>query len=254
MLDAGVRMAMHRRHVASIVALATLALTAGCVGALGQTDGPAVDANRTITVTATDDVTAEPDQAIVRVAAVARADTADDARERLAENVSTLRTALVDAGLTEDQFETSGYAIHEERRDRTGPESPDGAGETTYVARQSFAITLDDIDRAGEIVDVAVAGGASRVEGVQFTLSDDARDDDRADALTAAMESARSDAETLAAAEDLSVGDAVEITTGDVRPVPYADEVAVADDGAGTVVDDGPVTVTATVDVAYELR
>lgn len=243
---------MHRRHVASVVALAVLALSAGCVGALGQSDSPeAAETNHTIEVTATGEVTAEPDQAVVRASVIARGDTAEVARERLAENVSALREGLADADVGEDRIETAGYALDEERPDRAPEEEPDG---TTYVARQSFEITVDETDRAGDVIDAAVGSGATQVEGVQFTLSDDARADVKQDALTAAMEDARRNADTLAAAEDLSVGSALQVTNTDVRPVPYEAEVAMASgDASGeTTIDGGPVTVSASVEVVYE--
>lgn len=241
---------MHRRHVAGIVAVVTLALTAGCVGALGQGDGQVADANRTVTVTANGEVTAEADQAVVRVSVVATGDTADAARERLAANVSSLRSGLSEATVGEDQISTSGYDIHQDRR--TPEQAGDGAADA-YVARQSFEITLSDTESAGSVIDVAVASGATNVDGVQFTLSEDARESVKQDALEAAMATARTNAETLAATEDLSIGDAIEITNTDVRPVPYAAEAALSADGnGGTTIDGGPVTVTASVEVVYE--
>ena len=242
---------MQRRTVASIAALLVLTLTAGCVGALGQPDdATAADANRTITVTASGDVTAEADQAVVRVSVVARGDTAETARQRLAENASSLREGLAAANLSEDQIRTVGFGISEERRDR--PTGPNVSDDPTYLARQSFELTLSDTDRAGEIVDVAVGSGAKNVDGVQFTLSESAQESLQQDALREAMDAARRNAETLAATENLSVDGALHIRTTDLRPIPYAAELAVAEDSGGrTVIDGGPVTVTATVQVVY---
>lgn len=242
---------MHRRHVASIVAVVTLALTAGCVGALGQADGPAVDANKTVAVSATGEVTAEADQAVVRVSVVATGDDAETARQRLGENVSSLRSGLAEAGIGDDQITTSGYDIGQDRRPSERP--GEGEGESQYVARQSFEITLADTDGAGSVIDVAVGSGATNVDGVQFTLSETARDEVKQEALQDAMATARQNAETLAATEDLSVGEALRITHSQTRPVPYAAEASLeADSSGGTTIDGGPVTVTASVEVIYE--
>lgn len=242
---------MHRRHALAVVALAAITVTAGCAGALAQEDGPPSDAERTVTVTATGEVTAEADQAVVQVSVVARGDTAEVARARLAANVSTMRAGLADANVSEDQIVTTGYDIFEERTDR--PPGDANATDRQYVARQSFQITLADTDRVGAVVDAAVASGATQVEGVQFTLSEEARADARQEALQDAMDAARRNAETLAAAENLSVGGALHVTSTEVRPIPFAAEASVqADAGDGTTIDGGPVRVTATVEVVYE--
>jgi uncharacterized protein YggE len=99
---------------------------------------------------------------------------------------------------------------------------------------------------------VAVGAGATSVDDVHFTLSDDRRAELRATALDRATTTARTDADDLAAAADLSVTGVERVTTGaDFAPGPIARFEDAAD---GTVLRPAPVSVTVTVDVTYSAR
>jgi len=241
-----------RRTLPVVAVLATLVLLSGCTGALGAGDSAtqvAESSNRTVDVSAGGAVSAQPNQAVVRVGVETTGPDAATARQRLAENVTTLRDALQEIdGAT---VTTSGYDIREDyRRPREEGETP----ETRYLARQRFEITINETDDAGTVIDTAVANGATRVDGVQFTLSADRRDELEEQALQAAMDRAKVKATTLAERANLTVESAKKITTVERRYGGYelaATETATAD-GASTTIDTGSVTVTAQVHVTYE--
>ena len=241
------------RTVAAVAVLAVVATLGGCIGTLttgnptGQVDGPNANGTATIQVSATGQVEAEPDQALVRVAVVATGEDATTARDRLAENVSTLRDALREAGIGDDQIRTAYFDLSQ-RHERT----PDGGEPTGYQATQAFEITLSNVSRTGEIIDVAVNNGANRVEGIEFTLADETRRELRADALRQALTNARADAETLADASNLAITGYEVLSTGEGGFTPYRAELATAEAAdAATSVEPGPVTVTASVSVTY---
>ena len=242
---------MIRNRFPAAIALVVLVLLSGCMGAFAADDAAssASTSNRTVNVAATGQVSAEANQAVVRAAVVAHGDDAETARKRLAENASRLREGLADAGVDSSQITTSGYDIRQEYRDRREKTNQ----EPSYVARQSFAITLNDTSRAGEIIDVAVQNGATRIDGVRFTLSTQRRDELKQAALEDAMDRARTKAETLAAQSDMTIVEATTVTSTEYNHGPvYAEATAVADSGGSTNIDGGPVTVTATVNVVYE--
>lgn len=249
-----------QRKLLGTVAVAVLLVTAGCLGALttDASGGAAAQAapadgqaqNSTIEVSATGDATAEADQAVVRVAVETRGDDAETARQRLAENVSELRDGLREVNVSDDQITTSGYDIREDYR--RGPEQTDA--DPTYMARQSFEITLADTGRAGTVIDAAVGSGASRVDDVRFTLTDERQDELKTQALEEAMDTARARADTLAGKADLSVTGVQQVSTRDVNhgPVRLETTAAAGDAGGGTSIDGGPVRVSADVHVVYE--
>jgi uncharacterized protein YggE len=98
----------------------------------------------------------------------------------------------------------------------------------------------------GEVIDTAVDSGATSIDGVQFTLSDEQRASLRATALDRAMSAARTDADGLASTADLTITGVRHVSTG-AEFVPYAS--ARFEDA--TTLQPGPVTVQVSVDVTY---
>jgi uncharacterized protein YggE len=231
--------------------LAVLLVTAGCLGTTtaAQGDGPGANDTRTIDVSATGTASADPDLAVVNVAVEARADTADAAREQVASDVASMREALSEFGIPDDAVRTTSFHVGPEYNYRDG-----GRELVGYRAYHAFEIE-SGVEEAGDVIDVAVGNGASQVQGVSFTLTEETRSELREEALSAAISSARTDAETIASASGVSLGELHSASTTDVRhprPVPYAAEAS-AGDGARTVVEPGPVEVTATVQVSYRI-
>jgi uncharacterized protein YggE len=200
----------------------------------------------TITVTATEEAEAEPDAAIVFLGVRATADSPDAAARTVANNTSRLRAALANASIDEDAIRTTNYDLYELDRRESGNETD------RYVAEQGIAVEINDTDRAGEIVDLAVENGATNVRGVQFTLSDETRSELRNRALSNAVASAGSQAEAIAGSADLRVVGVDSVSTVETTfgPLEATAERAVREDAA-TRIDAGPLTVTATVQVTY---
>jgi uncharacterized protein YggE len=245
---------MTRKRFVAPLAVAVLLATAGCLGgvtALGagsnDTAEQNADADRsTISVGATGEVTAEPDRAILHVGVEANADDPETARERVAENVSTLRDALADVGLDSEQVTTQHYTIREDRESRR-----DDTRETTYRAIHQFEINVENVDEVGTVIETAVNNGATNVGRVQFTLSEESRADLREQALSNAMSNARDDAQLLAENANLTVVDVKSASTGSGNVQPYRAEADMAASGASTDIESGPVSVSAQVQVTY---
>ena len=236
---------MRRLAILSVIVLVALA---GCVGPL-QTESSADSGSETptISVSASGDVSAEPNLAVIHVSVEARADSADAARGQVADDVSRMRSALREAGVPDDAVTTTAFHISPEY---------DYSKETRellgYRAVHAFAIEVAP-DRAGEIIDVAVGNGATSVQNVRFTLTDDRRAELRQQALTEAMNAARTDADTIASAAEMEVT-GVKTASTSAEFVPYFESRDVASGGGAggkTVVEPGPVTVSASVSVTY---
>lgn len=191
----------------------------------------------TISVSGTGEASAEPDRAVVFVAATATADTSSEAAEELAGNVSRLREALTASNRTDD-VRTTDYRIFQREEN----------GARTYVARQAFEVGVPDTGDVGAVIDTAVGAGATEVNGVSFTLSEERRREIRATAIDRAVGDARDRADAVAASTGLAVGEVRSVSVADGGFVPLQREAA----DAGTTIDPGPVTVTSTVRITYE--
>ncbi|WP_135305328.1 SIMPL domain-containing protein [Haloarcula amylovorans] len=224
-------------------------LLAGGVGFALASGGPVPSAeNATVSVSADATVERAPDRATVTVAAVGRGETAAAARNNLSGDADAVQQALEDAGAN---VTSSRFSIHPEyERTETGRE------QVGYVAVHTVEAETSDVDSVGSLVDVAVDAGADRVDGITYSLSEETRQDARQEALTTAMDRARTDAETVAAAEGRSVDGVATIQTSDSGRYVVRAEMATADAGSAggsTVISPGPVTVDAAVQVTYEL-
>jgi len=245
---------MNSRTALSAVLVAGLLVAAGVAGATVLGAGPASASqptdSKSITVSASGDVEATPDQAVVRVAVTATGNDSTAVREDLASNVASVRDALAEYGIPDENVRTAHFDIRQER-ERTA----EGVERGDYRGIHALEITTDDTEAAGELVDLAVDNGADTINGVSFTLSDEQREELHNDALEAAMANADTRADTLAAASDLTVTGVHSIHSADTAHRPYRTETAyVAADSAatgGTSVEAGPVTVTADVRVTY---
>lgn len=247
---------MRRQTTLSVVA-ALLVLGAGCAAS----GGPAAEAEPTesdekrVAVAAAGTAESTADRAVVRLGVRATDEDAVTARRSLAENVSRMREALVEAGVDEADITTTRYDIF---RDRERPRRDGEEPRVVYRATHDFEVTVDDTDRVGTVIDTAVRNGATDVDGVEFTLSTERRDRLDRSARQRAMSSARDKATQLAESENLTITGVQTVrTVDDGGPRPVADAAATqtaAAGGAPTELDSGPVSVTVRVEVVYEVR
>lgn len=230
------------------VSLVALMVLAGCLGSapsgVAQPAGDATTA-RTISVDATGSATATPDLALVHVAVVSEAESAADARDATAAAVNTMRSALRENGVTDDAVRTTYFRL-EPIYDFGG----DRRALVAYRASHGFEIEAGP-ERSGEVIDIAVDNGATRVDDVEFTLAPATRDAHRAEALRDALTNARADADTIAASTDVTITGLHSATTHSVSFVPFQVRTeAMAD---RTFIEPGPVTVTATIQATYSI-
>lgn len=245
---------MHQQKVLTAVLAAALLVAAGVAGAVVLGSGPAAagpsdPGEKSITVSASGQIETTPDQAVVRVAITATGNDSTAVREELASQTRSLQNALEEYGIPAENVRTAHYDIRQER-ERT----PEGTELGDFRGVHAFEVTVDEVDAAGEVIDVAVDSGADTVNGVSFTLSDEKREQLHNDALERAMANAETRADTLASAGDLSVTGIHTIVSANTNYHAYRTEtayVAATAGDAGTSVQAGPVTVTASVRVTY---
>jgi uncharacterized protein YggE len=236
----------------SALVVATALLAAGLVGAamMMPTGAQNTDetADRTITVDATGEADAAPNQAVLRIAVTAEGDDPQTVRDGLSAGAADLRENLAEANVSEEQYETSEYRI---RQDRRPPREEQSSDAPEYRGAHQFEVTLDDPDRVGAVLDAAADAGAE-VNHVSFTLSDERREELRSDAIADAMSDARLQADTIANNGDLSVTSVANVDASEQRYAPVRYEAAAAGAAAdGTSVSPGDVTVSYNVRVTY---
>jgi uncharacterized protein len=232
--------------VIALVLLVTLAATgAVCAADTGNTD-------HTITASGTGSVIGTPDRAQISLA-VETEDT--DVRAAQAENAATMTKvmdALTAAGIPKDGLKTTGYNIYPVYDDT---KFSYGQKIKAYHVSNTLTVTLHDVNRTGEVIDIGVANGVNQANSIQFLLSDEQSQVLRNEALEEATVNAAASARTVADALGVTISAVKTVDIGSqYTPVPFQNwAVPVAADMArsSTPIQPGDITVTATVTVTY---
>lgn len=181
--------------------------------------GPVTDIPRTISVTGTGKVTLVPDIATINVGVHTEN---EDVSVALAENnakAMSVRDALVKFGVKAEDIQTTSFTIYPNQQ--YGP-----MGEILgmkYSVDNSVFITVRDLTKMGEVLSTIVNLGANNIYGINFDVSD--REKALKEARLAAIADAKFQADELAAAAGVKVGQVMSISISTTNPpIPmYAD-------------------------------
>jgi uncharacterized protein YggE len=190
-----------------------------------------------------------PDRAFLTVTVEARAKSPRDAQRQNADAMSAVQQRLTLARVAKDAVRTLGYDLEQEFDFTQGRRVP-----REFVARNAIEVRVDEISRVGELLDVAVQGGATSVSGVRFDIQD--REKVERDALRLAVVDARSRAEAAAAGAGRTVDRILKIE--DARdtgmPIPRTIMTMKAADAAQTPVEPGLVEIRARVTLTASMK
>jgi uncharacterized protein YggE len=191
-------------------------------------------------------VTATPDRAEMNVAVTTQAATAEQAAAENARKTEAVLAAVRKALEPGAEVKTVGYTL---APNYVYPREGGEAKVTGYNASNTVLVTTNDLKRVGAVIDAAVGAGANNIQGLQFTLKNDATV--QAEALRQAAQNARRRAEAIAAGLGVKPNGIVqaEEASAGVRPVMY-EASAIRTASAQTPVEPGTVEVRATVTVA----
>lgn len=232
---------MIKRTILTAFALASLTLTASAHEPESQI--PSVH------VSATGWVEKSPEIAQVVLAVETTAKTAQDATEENANRMAGVIRVLKRVGIAKEAIRTVGFHVSPRypQEQRRGKIEPIG-----YTASNSIEVTVDPLDKAGEVIDAAIEAGANRTNQLTFGLKDS--EAAQLEALADAMRRARIQAEVLARAVGKHAGEALRISTaGGGSPGPYPKMMRAMAESMPTPIEAGPIRTTASVDVIYVL-
>jgi uncharacterized protein YggE len=160
-------------------------------------------------------VHASPDRAWITISVESRAPSAREAQKRNTDAMNPVLAKLKASGVAAEAIRTVAYDVQYEWDFVNGKRVGRG-----YVARNSVEVRVDNIDRVGEYLEIAVASGATSLGGVRFDLKDRAKHE--RDALRLAVADARGKAEAIAAAAGRAIARIVRIEEGSIEggPIP----------------------------------
>lgn len=213
---------------------------------------------RTVTVTGTASVNADPDVADLSLAVRTQAADAASCQDQAAQTVDAVKAALVGFGVPEGSIVTSDVSLYPQYDYSQSVEAIVGYQMYVGVTVQGLAI-----DEVGDVLATATSAGANVVNNVSYYCSD--YDAQYQQALLLAIEQAHGKAEAVAGATGSVLADPVSVAEGYqntqyrvTNSLSYAVEGETEDSASSSAlasidVDPGTVEISATVTVEYRV-
>lgn len=202
-----------------------------------------------ITVHGTGLVTLRPDTSTVILGVEALDRSARDAQATVSRQMHSLFSALRAQGIADDDLATQGISL-----DAQYDYSNQTQRLTGYLSSQTVLVRVRELAELGPAIDAAIEAGATRVNGISFSVDDPTAA--RAQARSLAMADARARAETLAEAAGVRVGRPTSIVEGgptSAPPVPFP-RMAFAEAKADTPIASGTTDITVDLDVTFAIE
>ena len=205
---------------------------------------------RTVTVSASGQVSAEPDQARINTGVVSEAATAIEA---LAKNTDAMKKVIAELkgkGVEAKDLQTSSFNV-----EPVVVYTKEGAPPkvTGYRVSNEVAVMVRDLGKLGGVLDQLVSVGANQLHGLSFEVSkaETLKDEARKEAMANALRRAK----LLAAAGGAEVGEVLQIsedvTINGPQPVMYAKRAMAAE---AVPIEHGSMQLDARVTVTWKLK
>src|SRR3989344_2297190 len=198
----------------------------------------------TLNTDGTSELIFKPDQAKVWVGISILKPNAEDAQAEANKAIKNIIDGLRSKGIKEEDIQTESLNLYEEKDwTQTGSKSKG------WRAAQTLKIKTTDFSKVGQIVDIAVKNGANEINNIEFSLSPEKEKEYKNQAI----------AETMAKGLEAKLGKVISVSESNFNYYPYTYDMV--NKAAGTMaikesatVLPKDVTVTANVNVVYELR
>lgn len=203
----------------------------------------------TITVVGEGKVKVEPDTARINIGAEVMRPTVREATDANEELVAAVLDALRQAGIPDEDMQTSGFSVYAERY---GPNGPLPEDEVNYRVSNTVQVTVRALDTVGDVLDAAIEAGANNIYGIEFLLEDRAAAE--SEARAAAVADAQAKAAELAELNGVSVGNVMAISEV-IGATPFFNNAMMAQGGGGGVsIQPGQLDLTLQLQISYALE
>lgn len=196
-------------------------------------------------------VTARPDRAQISIGVLTQSSNAQGAATANAAQTTQVIDAIKHTLGQGGELKTSGYSISPQYQ-YTANRSPKITG---YQASNTVLIIVNDLALLGKVIDAASDSGANNINGVSFSLKDDAAA--RNQALAEAAAKARAAAEAIAKALNVHVVSVLQAEASETptfRPLNRSFAAMQAVPNGPTPIEPGDLDIHATVTVTLEVQ
>lgn len=230
----------------------------------GKYIGQDAVSKNTITVSATGEVYAKPDLALLDFSVTNEAKAVDQAMKDNTLKMNRVIGVIKGLGVEEKDLKTTTFRIsprYEWRKEETAGVFPYPQPEgkrvlVGYEVYQTLHVKIRDMEKIGEIIKEATLAGANQVGGLQFTI--DKPEEFQKEAREQAIEKAKTKAKELASQLGVSLGRITNFSEGGAVPRFYSTKEAVALGGVAEVpmpsIEIGENKIEVSVNITYEIN
>ncbi len=206
-----------------------------------------------MTVNGTGQVSLAPEVAYVYIGVHSQSDNVAQALEDNNQKAQSIATALKGLGIDEKDIQTSSFNIYPQQQ--YGP-TGETTNVTTYNVDNTVYVTVRDLQILGQLLDVSVRSGANSINGISFDVTAKTKTQAIADARKLAVDSAREQAQALADASGVSLGDLMSLNSYQTgSPVPMMDAKGGFAAGVSQVpISAGQITINVEVGATYAIH
>jgi len=234
-------------------ALTLLAFAVSACGPATIVANPAPP-QRSLNVTGMGQVYLTPDIAYIYIGVHTERPTAAESVSANEAQTQNVINALKAAGVDAKDIRTTNFSIWPNTQ--YDPQTGQQIG-TTYAVDNTVYVTVRKLETLGDLLDSTVQAGANSINSIQFDVAD--KTQALKDARTAAVKNAQEQAQELADAAGVQLGEVQSIGYFDNGPQPYLDAYGKGGGGgaaeaASVPIQPGQLTLTATVSMSYEIK
>ncbi len=247
---------MKRTSYFRITTCLALLMAFGAVAAPAASGEPAIIPQLTVRGNATIQVPA--DQLQIQVGVATEAKTVEQALQENTVKIKAIEKVFKEIGLSKKEYKTGRFQI--QPRWSTRPPQHHGLwqpGITGYRVNNHFSIKTRQIELGGKIIESCTRAGANTINSIIFDLANPQMY--RTQAITAATTNARADANALASAAELKLGEVLNISLDNAASTPlrsvsmsFGAEMKSA--APSLNLSPGEVTVHASITITYKIN
>lgn len=211
-----------------------------------------------LTVSGEGKVTTVPDTAIVDLGVNLNKPTVKAAQTDANTIIKNITDEVKKLGVEDKDIKTSNYSVFPQYDYSTG-----ATGRITgYQVNVNLTLTIRDIEKVNNVIEMATSKGANNVSGIQLTVNETKQKELRQQARDMAVKEAKTKAESLASAAGISLGKIVNIQEADQNNIvpmfarsAMNEKIAAGGDASNQAqIEPGSADISSSVTLYYETR
>lgn len=205
---------------------------------------------RTVNVSGSGQVSAQPDIAVVTLGVQTEAEEAASALTENSQQMQALVDVLKDEDVAAEDIQTQVVRLRPRYE-----EEPRAEGQREligYTATNVVEVRIRDLDAAGGVLDAAVQAGGNSIEGIRFEVSEPAAYLDQAREV--AWNDAQHRAEQLASLAGVELGGIMTINESGRGPQPVVERPMAVEAAAAVPIEPGSQSIQVDLQVTWYLR